>query len=354
MNQKGFAPLVFIIIGVIVIASAVFGVVKLFKYRSAMLIYNIDTSSSDASWPAPPEGHELAEDIGASPSACEICGKDEDSGQEVIYKEIIKEIIKEVPVIVPGSCPDLPAKSVGTKTIFFNIPVFNGSVPESTPGLDSDLVIKVLNFYPPEPIEGDMMTFWAIIKNQGQGNAVNSSTVRLNIDGNFWDEATIMGLASNKAGNVVWDKEWRAISGRHAFEVCIEENNCTKIEPIIPKTLTLPDYVIESNSIIPNNPSSGNILSFSVIVKNQGRISGIGSSWVSFYLDINNDGKWDITTKDAFVDTLVPKGKERELFKFVWAATKGTHRYEICADSGLNIKESNEANNCVSKIFRID
>lgn len=322
MDQKGFIPIIFIVIGAVVITSAIFGVVK-YKKEPAMVISNVDI--------VPEVVVEEVEVI-----------KEVEVVKEV---EVIKEVIKEVPVTV--------SEESASKPVFFNIPASNEPAPESTPGLDSNLIIQSLNFYPPKPIEGDIVTFWAIIKNQGQGNAVDSSAVRLSINGNFWNEAAAAGLASNKAENVVWDKKWKAISGKYVIEACVEVNNCIETNLIVSRILDLPDYIISSNLMIPADPNTGDILSFSAIVKNQGRATGIGSSLVSFYLDINNDGRWDITTKDGFVDVLVPSGKEKEYWKFVWAATPGTHKYEICADSGSNIKESNETNNCKSARFVI-
>lgn len=342
MNQKGFAlsSIIFIIIGAVVIASAVFGIIK---YKTAMVF---DQPASPVG-ELETEGPESAAPEGDKPEAVVETTEVVKIKEVEVIKEVVKEIIKEVPVTVPGSCPE-----PGSNPIFFNIPASNEPVPKSTPGLYLDLVIKSLNFYPPEPIVGDAVTFWTIVKNQGEGNAANSFVVRLSIDGNFWAEATVAGLASGKAENIVWDKKWKASNGKYMLKACIEDD-CVETDFIVSKALALSDYIIESASIIPNSPVSGDILSFSTTVKNQGNVTGNGSSFVSLKIDINNDGKWDIATKDAIVDVLVPSGKEKEDWKWVWAATQGTHKYQICADSLSMINESDETNNCQSVRFVI-
>ena len=68
---------------------------------------------------------------------------------------------------------------------------------------------------------------------------------------------------------------------------------------------------------------------------------------------MNNNGTWDIAAADSNTDFLNSGENEKELWKWAWAATRGTHKYEICADATSSISEADETNNCVSKIFTV-
>jgi len=242
---------------------------------------------------------------------------------------------------------------------------FVSTVPD-TPGLSSDLFIQSLLSYPSNPIDGDTVTFYAIVKNQGEGSA-DTSAAHLNINGENIGKAMVSGLVSDKATTIIFKQVWEAIFGSHALEICTdadseisesdEENNCFSSKLRIPKIATLPDYIIKSPKMtwgnLEDSPVAGNTLSFSAKVYNQGNIIGAARSYPRLRIDINNDGDWDILDNES-TDSLAVGESETELFTHVWAATPGTHKYEICADATSYIAESNETNNCVSVRFVIE
>ena len=81
---------------------------------------------------------------------------------------------------------------------------------------------------------------------------------------------------------------------------------------------------------------------------------GIGSecySTVYFRVDLNSDGTWDVLKKDDMGqlrkdhDSLKSSGN--------WIAVVGSHRYQICADGGAKIDETNESDNCVNGTIEV-
>lgn len=239
---------------------------------------------------------------------------------------------------------------------------FVSTVP-STPGLDSDLIIQSFVSYPSRPINGDTVTLYATVKNQGEGSA-DSSITYLNIDGESTERILTSALISDKAITITFKEVWKAITGSHTLEICTdadseiseseEENNCFSSKVNILKTAFLPDYIIKLPSIIPSSPTSGDTISFSAKVYNQGNVIGAGSSYTRLRIDVGNNGNWDGPVNDSIVDSLSAGGNETELFKYAWAAIPGTHKYEICADATSYIAESDETNNCISKIFIVE
>lgn len=299
MNQKGLIPIIYLIIGAVAIASAVFGVAK-YKdeitanvskiLKSRTVVYNI-VSTAETPQPQNQSG------------------------------------------VIPNNSEQAP-----------------------------NLFVQSSAYYPSAPIKEDIMTFFATIKNQGEGPA-NSSIVSLGVDGVIIGRASTMTLLSNKAETITWGKIWKATFGIHAFEICAdadseitesdETNNCYSSNFSVLKTAPLPDYIIESSTIIPGNPVLGDTLSFTAIVYNQGNAEGT-SSFTSLKIDEDNDGTWNITARNAFTDTLNQGDSGKERWDFAWAPTKsGTHKYKICADATFLIAESDENNNCLSKTFTV-
>lgn len=228
-----------------------------------------------------------------------------------------------------------------------------------------DLTTQSLSFFPNFPVVGDSMTFTAVFNNQGEGDA-GSFTGHLNIDGRLISKSSaITSLAVNKSQTVSFDKVWAATLGKHTYEICadaaseIEEsnetNNCVSSSFTVSETQEQirADYAIQSTAISPSAPRSGDLVSFSAIVLNQGTAMGATSSYARLRVDESNDGKWDVTKSDVVTDAIIKNGTEKEVFNDAWKAIKGDHKYEICVDITNLINESNENNNCHSEIFTV-
>jgi hypothetical protein len=100
---------------------------------------------------------------------------------------------------------------------------------------------------------------------------------------------------------------------------------------------------------------AGQTVTFSAQVNNVGNI-GASGFYTGFYFDFGADGSWDVQNwqgpENAFPSGLGP-GPSR-VINIGWVASPGTHRIEICADTGGNsggpatsdIAESDESDNC--------
>ncbi len=235
---------------------------------------------------------------------------------------------------------------------------------ESTPGLDPDLTIQSVTYYPTAPIEGDMINFYAAVKNQGEGSA-NVSIANLSIDEINIKQVATSILLSNKGENLIWKEVWKATKGNHKLKICLdadskisesnEENNCFESEFDVSKTQFLTDYIIKSTWMTPKSPVAGDTLSFDAEVYNQGNAFAAGSSTTRLRFYLNIEGDWNlIEEKYAPTEPLDPTSGEKEHgMDISWVMSQGIYKYEICADALSNINESNENNNCTSKTFTI-
>lgn len=362
MNQKsikngaGFvyiAPIIFLIIGVIIGASITFGVIQYkdkivasvsnILKKTEIVVTDIDSVSEDKSH----EEIELPKEPEKPPTT--------------------EAEPKPAPKPKPKPQPQPPPPPPAPEPVPQPEPSYDESskdrpVFEPTPGLYPDLAIQSVTYYPSAPIEGNNMAFYATVKNQGEGSA-NVSIANLSIDEINIKQVTASILTSNKAETLIWNEAWAAIKGEHKLKICLdadskisesnEGNNCFESVFDVSKTQLLADYIIRSPLITPSSPVAGDMLSFSAEVYNQGNASGTGSSSTRLRIDLNNDGIWDIITKDTYTDLLDAGEKQREHWDNVCAATQGTHKYEICTDALSNINEPNENNNCTSKTFTV-
>lgn len=119
-----------------------------------------------------------------------------------------------------------------------------------------------------------------------------------------------------------------------------------------PTTAGYPDYIAEGLVFSPNPVVSGQLLSFSAVIKNIGAPASV-SAKVRLRIDKGNNGGWDISTSNQTISPLGTNALETEIWTNVWAAVAGTHRFEVCADSSALIKESVETNNCSFLIFTV-
>lgn len=94
-------------------------------------------------------------------------------------------------------------------------------------------------------------------------------------------------------------------------------------------------------------------LTFTGIIANLGG-SAASPSETRLRIDVGNNG-WTSGEPQFTASTgaLAPAGVETETWQGAWTPTAGTHNFEVCADSGNVVSESNETNNCVSRTFTV-
>lgn len=123
------------------------------------------------------------------------------------------------------------------------------------------------------------------------------------------------------------------------------------------QTQKLADLTVQSATFRPQNPTAGTKITFEGVEVNDGP-GDAGTSFVSLRVDVDNDGSWDIHPGQITIDSL-PGTLAQTQYLFTstwidtWTATAGTHRFEICADAGGSIAESDEGNNCRISNFTV-
>lgn len=155
-------------------------------------------------------------------------------------------------------------------------------------------------------------------------------------------EFTTVGLGIAYNANSTYHWYWTNEFGGHTENEALY-NGTTVV-------VSLPDLVVESQSILPSTPVAGDLMSFSSVLKNQGTADA-GLFYTRIRIDIDNNGTWDVTQASTATNALAKGATETKTWSNIWTAVAGTHQYEICADAWLYIDELDNNNNCASATF---
>ncbi len=129
-------------------------------------------------------------------------------------------------------------------------------------------------------------------------------------------------------------------SGEYQANITLSASGATNSPQTVSVTLTIndstqPDLVIETITWTPQNPSIGDIVTFTVSIKNRGGTQA-GSSYVYYFIDSSQhsyDSVYSITPGASKTET------------FTWQVREGVHTIVAVADYRGQITESNESNN---------
>ena len=213
--------------------------------------------------------------------------------------------------------------------------------PTSTLVQEPDLIIEDITWRPLNPSPAEMVTFTITIKNQGDGSAP-ASQVYYYIDGSERGSGTVSSIPAG--GKVVNGFSWRVERLTYTVKVVADYNNnvIESDETNNEKEITFsgtpvpePDLIIEDITWRPLNPSPGELVTFTIIIKNQGDGS-TAASQVYYYVDDSPEGSDNISS--------IPAGGTAT-GTFTWKTEKGDYIIKAVADYNDDVPESDETNN---------
>ncbi|MFC1988566.1 CARDB domain-containing protein [Chloroflexota bacterium] len=210
--------------------------------------------------------------------------------------------------------------------------------PRARAAGESDLIIESITWSPENPSKSDTVTISATVKNQGDDKAIVSQ-LDFYVDGNFVEFQNVKSLEAGESSTR--DFTWLAQQGSHQFRLVIDgengiaESDESNNEKSAAITTLDPDLTIQEITWSPSDPYSGDNVTFTVAVKNQGEGKAINPLVVfhvnSQRLDADSPGTIDSgSTSNA---------------TFTWLTETGSHIIELIVDPNNTITESNESNN---------
>ncbi|UJF31465.1 CARDB domain-containing protein [Paenibacillus hexagrammi] len=222
-----------------------------------------------------------------------------------------------------------------------------------TPAPNPDLEITGLTWSPASPIETDSITLNAVVKNSGTASSA-ATTV------NFYMGATKVGSASAPAlaagaSATVSASIGAQTAGTYTPSAKVDEENAvieldetnnsfTSSSSLIVNPVPSSDLV-PVVSWTPNNPSAGNLVNFSVSIKNQGTItSASGAHNITLTLRNATTGDVVTTLTGSLGDAIAAGATTSPISMGTWTAANGSYTVttSITIDSAeIPAKQSN-------------
>ncbi|MDF2538794.1 MAG: Xylosidase/arabinosidase [Herbinix sp.] len=222
-----------------------------------------------------------------------------------------------------------------------------------------DFVITDITYTPANPVAGNTVTFSAVVRNQGMA-AGAAGVISFKTNGNqvaaSANNTSQIAVGTNQT--ITANGPWNAIAGSYTLSATADnynttvesnESNNTYSENLNITGSGAPDLIVTDISWSPANPTSGNAVTFSATIKNQGTAatpSGVIHG-VAFQIDGGGTSLWS----DNYT-TSIPAGGTATVTVnggtagAVWSAISGTHQILAWVDDVNRMSnEVNENNN---------
>jgi subtilase family serine protease len=208
----------------------------------------------------------------------------------------------------------------------------------------TDLIVQSISLSPADPAIDDMVTITVTVKNQGTALAGQNYLI-------CYADSTILSTVSinplNAGLMTTASFNWKAEPGEHTIKAVVDstgiiaESNETNNTNTYTLTSRAADLVVQSLTWLPSNPSRGDTVVFSLVIKNQGTAISRSTN-IDLYIDGNSRGTQDI-------QAINPGSTLTKTYS--WVITAGQHPLKAVADEMDNVRESNESNNEYTATF---
>jgi hypothetical protein len=221
-----------------------------------------------------------------------------------------------------------------------------------TPAPNPDLTVTGSSWTPAAPVETDAITLSATVTNSGTASAAASNV-------NFYLGSTKVGTApvgalAAGASQTVTAAIGTQTAGTYSYQAKVDESNSvielsdannsyTNPTSLVVAPVQSSDLVASAVNWTPSNPSSGNTVSFTVTVKNQGTIASAGGTHAVTLtlLDANNA---TVSTLSGSFSGSLASGATSTVSPGSWTAANGKYTVKtvIAVDGNeLSIKQAN-------------
>lgn len=214
-----------------------------------------------------------------------------------------------------------------------------------------DLSVAGLAWSPGHPVEGDAVTFEAVVLNEGDADA-GAFEVAFFVDGELVGNVSVDGLAA--AANVtVVAPPWMSDEGEHTVRVVADagqavveadelDNDLAEDFTVAPPPI--PDLVLVALAPGDDDPIDGAALAFVARIENHG--TGDADSFlVGFAVD-------GAALGNVSVDGLAA-GAGINVTSATWTAVEGDHAVQAVADLAHEVDEASEENNDRTEPFNV-
>jgi subtilase family serine protease len=212
-----------------------------------------------------------------------------------------------------------------------------------SPGL-ADFIVQDITWLPTELSVGDKITFTVTVMNQGAGDAADSR-VDMYVDNVKVKHKEFGDIEAGDTAGATFTG--RAEEGSHQIKAItdtrdeVPESDETNNEKTVTFLTPASDLIIQQIIWTPSEPVIGDMVTFTVTVKNQG---GAGSAYthVNYYIDDNE-------VSSDYIEPISANATDNQTF--TWMAIAGEHDIKAFVDFLDSVNESDETNNEKTIIF---
>jgi len=223
-----------------------------------------------------------------------------------------------------------------------------------TPAPNPDLTVTAATWSPANPVETDSVTLSATVRNAGTA-ASGATTVTFYLGTTRVGTANVGGLAAG-ATNTVSATVGPRNAGSYQLTARVDEDN-TVVELneannayTNPANLTVSPVassdLVGTVSWSPSNPSNGSVVTFSVVIRNQGTIASAGGAHGVTVTLLNASGGTVRTLTGSYTGTIAAGASTAPINLGTWTAVNGryTVRTVLAADGNeLPVKQGNNS-----------
>ena len=233
-----------------------------------------------------------------------------------------------------------------------------------TPGLP-DVVVDSVAAVPAQPAPGQQVTFTSVVRNAGSAPTPAGVAIGLAylLDGAYTTWGSVGGPWAPGASVTITTQggSWTAVAGTYElialaddvnhFEESNEQNNATSASFTVGASPPgLPDVVVDSVVAVPAQPSPGQQVTFTSVVRNVG--SAPTPAGVAIGVAYLLDGSY--VTWGAVSDALAPGATVTITTQGgSWTAVSGTYELTALVDDVNRFAEANEQNNATSTTLTV-
>lgn len=216
----------------------------------------------------------------------------------------------------------------------------------------ADLSVTDISWSPANPVEGQAVTFSAVVKNSGTGATPSSlHKVGFVIGGTTVSTATATtSLAAGAQTTLTASSTWTSGFGTYSVTANADpdnslaefsDSNNSRSESLSLAQIPGPDLVVLSVSSSPLNPQAGTAVSFTATVKNQGLDPATGSIAARVAVGAT-------TLNGSVAGPLAAGATANITLSGTWTAVNGSTAVTTTADPSNTVAEANETNNAIS------
>jgi Alpha-1,3-glucanase catalytic domain D2/Alpha-1,3-glucanase catalytic domain D1/F5/8 type C domain/CARDB/NedA-like, galactose-binding domain len=221
-----------------------------------------------------------------------------------------------------------------------------------TPAPNPDLTITGMSVSPAAPIETDAITMSATVRNVGTLPS-GATTATFYLGTTLVGTANVGGLAAGTQTTVSVNIGTR-VAGTYEVSSKVDESNSVIEQNETNNSFTSSSLVVtpvQSSDLVgqvswtPSNPASGNTVTFSVAIKNQGTIaSGSGSHGITLTV-VNDSGVTVRTLNGSFTGTIAAGATTSPVNMGTWTAANGRYQVHVVLAVDANEVPVKQGNN---------